>query len=1399
MYKRQAATAAAPSGNDFSQFTGGVMVDHEEQKIIGETNAPHITTPETFGLSRIPADLGKGFARELLAIPQDIGSSLVETGEIAKGNSGKSALQTAKDSFVNRYVDSLKKNGSAPNIFQILPMIWGAEKDAALNLAFDNEGASVVSNAGYNMIKENQASLEKMGLVPKGKTTMAYDVGGGFAQAAIAIGSIVLTKNPELAAGYTTWITNSRDYLESRKAGKTPEDSAAIAAASAGGQGALQLIGGHYFMAAAKSSSFIKTVLLRTIGQAAEQGAQAGVGIGVKNAAGVRDQSLQEGLMEMGYSALIGAIAGAPISAIATHIEMQGKSLGVPDDVAKDAATKLTDNYSELQDAGAALIDKETTGLGTDPALIDASVAASKGAIHAKEAQIKDTINPPEEAFKGLPTSHLEAQLQHEKDYLASLESIDTRDYPTEDLQQLNTQINQQRVQIDTLQSTVSKRLGEIDAQNGKGLLPVPRAPETLSEFLKSKGGIKLETGEARMLTRKESPALKGVANKNGTLSLDEARRLAVEEGFITDHGGEGVSKSDYQDLLDALDNENNGVPVVRDAHLEAVMAREHVLQYNEERIQANEEIAANSKKLKSFKQAFKEGASLAKKDAKLSQESIIKALDDAQLRPEDKAKFIKKIKNIQTPEQLNKAAPDIISKVAELLDADTKRTIRARIQKVISSAKGRKNIAIDTVEEVRALEDSFKKSGILGSGIKETPVSDFKDALDRTLAMVAGGDLKLQIIHKQKEEIRAARLSNLAADTVPLNNKSIKEAGLNDVLTATDKIKNKFTEGMNKVQRLNINKNPMDVIFDILDGNKNYNGANSRIFKRTIDKAHSNYLQLKEATTRDVKNLADTLDLNEVNYKRIGAWAALQQEGGKEKLIHTGITEKEIAELKLSEPEMQMYNLMREKLDSLRPALKEVMRVAYNKDFTKVKDYFPFMTDFKAMDDLEIQQMFGDDALQISEPAKEYNSKDVKKGFTKERTLGKQKIRIDAMGVFLNHVDNATYLIGLGQDIKELGGIAQSPEYGRMAGDFGQVIVSDWINLIAKKGRMSGQNDFLNGLRVNVGTAALGFKLSSALIQPTALQDGASFVGGSYIARGIKNVADDGWRKFMHDNMPEIRERVGDDPAYLEMGGKGTLAHYREAGMWALKKLDHLAASAVASGAYIKSVESRGGKVDLSVVDPIAIEESALAVRRTQSSSFAKDAAPVISQAKLTGNISVDKLILQFQSFMFNRWSLIQHDFWNAGVKEGKTGKALNIATWLILANATEVGIRHYTKDLVNLMTGSKLEDNKDDTTAIGVAAQQALSNIPFVSSFVSAAQYGSVPVPSISLIEGITNELAYAQKSKSEDKKIKHYGLAGLQATGVLFGIPGTMQATQAVKSATKDTKRQSKSSTL
>lgn len=394
-------------GNFFADTTRGVTLTPQEQATVGKVNSVSLESPDSFGLVEIPKDIAKGFAAEMARLPADVGGLVVQTGENLEENlafveqakktaEGKGedfgALDRASTAFAKNIIDriDITEDGKVelPNIFEMGLAFFETEVDLIASMFTDSEGTKVITNAGYNMVKDNQQALVDMDLIPQGETSVAYDVGSGFSSVLKSVGLTMLTKNPSVAAGHMGLTVNSRDYIEAREAGKTPDEAASIAAQSAVSQGAIEAIGGKFFLGAARNSSFVKKVIMRTAGQGAEEGTQSAAELTIKTRNGVRDVMLEEAIQEIGYSAMIGVLAGAPVTTLATSLEKKGVEMGMPAKMAKELSENMVAGRDDLQDAAVALLDKEATGLSRETNTIDASKQAVKEVIAKKEEEL---------------------------------------------------------------------------------------------------------------------------------------------------------------------------------------------------------------------------------------------------------------------------------------------------------------------------------------------------------------------------------------------------------------------------------------------------------------------------------------------------------------------------------------------------------------------------------------------------------------------------------------------------------------------------------------------------------------------------------------------------------------------------------------------------------------------------------------------------------------------------------------------------------------------------------------------------------------------------------------------------------------------------------------------------
>lgn len=826
--------------------------------------------------------------------------------------------------------------------------------------------------------------------------------------------------------------------------------------------------------------------------------------------------------------------------------------------------------------------------------------------------------------------------------------------------------------------------------------------------------------------------------------------------------------------------------------------------------------------KLRTFKAGLRKGKKLQKTETKEVQAGLIDILEASGLPAEDKAKFISTIKNIQTVEQLDKNIDTILDRVERLRANRTRKELVESIRSKVKKAGKSNSISVDFVKQIQSLlneidlknrrpatiqalqntldymkrnpdanmpKDVLQRLEILNKRpLKEITLEELQAVEADIDRLVAQGKLKLKLLESQREARKQKWLAEIADGSVKRDYYRRAGSSRGSAALAYTNFVDDVKQAANKTRQIGFATNTVDIIMDMLDGSVGFKGPNYRVFKKTVDIAFGKYLNLKEATTRSVKDLHDRLGLKPDNYENIGMWAALQQEGGRERLLASGYTKKQLDNHKLSSNEMTMYTEMRSKLDALRPAIEEVMRLVYNKDLDVVDNYFPFLTDFKAMGNAEITQFFTGESFMIGDTPAQIKKRNVEKGFTQSRTGGKQPIRVDAMSVFLEHVDNAAYLIEMGADVKALGELAASDTYGEIVGDIAQEFVVDWTDLLARKGRHAKSLPTIDTLRTNLGAAILAFRLGTVLIQPSALILGMTKVNPAAMSKGIYAAATREGRKFARDNMPEVRERVGDDPYYMSIQGRKTTAKLQRAGFWALTELDKMLATAVALGAYTQSVEAKGGVVDFNNPDTAALLEAQLIMRRTQSSAFFKDAPPLLTQGKISGSPSVDKALFQFQSFMLSQWGLIKHDFWNLGVKSGDIKEAVNVAVFVVLALAAEQSLRRVNKEIQNSILNAFAEDDEElapwADTVDEEAAKAALSTIPFVSQLASTIEYGGTPVPIMSGFNKLGDHVKWAAQAETGSEQFnRHAASAAFIASGIFVGLPGTYVADQLI----------------
>ena len=160
---------------------------------------------------------------------------------------------------------------------------------------------------------------------------------------------------------------------------------------------------------------------------------------------------------------------------------------------------------------------------------------------------------------------------------------------------------------------------------------------------------------------------------------------------------------------------------------------------------------------IRGLRLGFRKGLKAAKDNIKEAQTALVDLIEKSGLSLNDRAKFIRAVKNIQTFDQLQRRLPGIQSRVIKLLNQDRSRTVKSKITKLLRGTKVRKQGGKPVgkfTPEVQEIFDTLRPI-VFGSG-KPTqeaaqerleknlskPETTVSEALEnRLLAMVAGDE----------------------------------------------------------------------------------------------------------------------------------------------------------------------------------------------------------------------------------------------------------------------------------------------------------------------------------------------------------------------------------------------------------------------------------------------------------------------------------------------------------------------------------------------------------------------------------------------------------------------------------------------------------------------------------
>lgn len=643
-----------------------------------------------------------------------------------------------------------------------------------------------------------------------------------------------------------------------------------------------------------------------------------------------------------------------------------------------------------------------------------------------------------------------------------------------------------------------------------------------------------------------------------------------------------------------------------------------------------------------------------------------------------ERGKMIKTVANLKTKGDLVKAYARIDAAM-EASDGKTQlEQIKAKAKKLKKAMQSGKSISVDYQKMMadilqdydlsKPTQKTLDKLASLGDFIEANPDINIQDHLLKRLDRLNKKSVKDIGIEDVKElNDLLGRLWSLGSLKLELQRKAGERAtneAVIKVLTTTEDIDSTPYGYLAVLHAARV--------ADVMDGYSEYKGQNVKMQKRLSRAAQSAEISSKniaEDVTKLASEIKNTFTDEDQAIMAFHLLKDMGQFGRMEALVSTYAEEFGWK----SEEDIVKTDEIQAVMDILRKAFSDrVDRVAaiseeiQNIPFVKVDNYFPLKDSYKHNKTIDVNTPTINQMTQ-------FQGKQTEKGFTFKRVKGVKNVpRIDVFNVFAEAVGEQEYYMHVQPVINEVGKVVNDPRYKAAVGNNGAKWWNEYLKVVASRGRSLNRGIYdkaLRRARLNLSVAVLGFKASSALVQPTALIDAASYVFLNHGTRaatelftsllGVLTIPN--LSKNIVKQSPALQLRTAGETAIRELQeakfNTKFAKKYRLASMYLLQKLDTLTAAAVHRAMYRHFIREGFSESD-------ARMEADFVMNLTQVSSATADLPLVHHEGEIA------RTILTFQTFAMGRFGLIAHDIIMSAIVKGKFPRKLKgmIALMIIL-----------------------------------------------------------------------------------------------------------------------------------
>ena len=741
-------------------------------------------------------------------------------------------------------------------------------------------------------------------------------------------------------------------------------------------------------------------------------------------------------------------------------------------------------------------------------------------------------------------------------------------------------------------------------------------------------------------------------------------------------------------------------------------------------------------------------------------------------------------------------------------VDVMAKRKIRESLNRVISNNP---QATIDSfggqpLAETNAVDlANFNVEMISQTKAKDLPISVLQSLSDRIEMLQKAGRrlVKMRKFQFQalQDELKSKILSGPSDPINKVKEKMVYGIEASDEEKLKIKTQNAIARSIAMAKDFNRQFLTTDIIGNMLEGlpKDNY-GQLSRYLKGTLDLAYNSELNLYNQFSSPIKQVLQKYpSFTEDEAYRIGIYGILQQEGGLQRLIDSGLTAKQATDISLTNKEAEMYIAIRNAFDSALPVIQKTHYVLNNQELTAVKNYWPLIRDFaktpvsptknlaKAKEGAEIEYADliknNDSMVQLIEDVTGFRRTKTEKGFTVERIQDATgAVKLNGIEVALSHLKQAAHFVAQQPDLTMLANIVASKEFAAKYGDLGQKYYLDLLDSVARDAdpSLSTRSRFIDHLVRNINQGEISFRFIGQLKHLPNVVFTAKNVNPDIMFYAVERLNDPKVNDFLIKNFAEVATRRTAEVSVEEIMQKDFLKKASTNAFYVESKIDQLHGNVAAIGSVMQQYRDMGldwkNFTDLPL--PEDVQKKALRIaRESVNSILRKDLPFAISRGTITGgHMSYARAFTAFQGIMYKNYSMMQRDLLLKGVSKKDMGQVMGQVLLYSLYVIGVSAVGYISKEVYHTLFGSKEPEG-----LVSEVTNEALRLMP-ASNVLLAAKHNETGIPALDLpirtyknindLISQTNASGKPLSPKQKDRLV----LQGITNLGVVGGVPAS-----------------------